>query len=171
MSAPPCVQSAARDDAALYRRHADGLLRGLRAHFPGASAEDIEDACATTWAQFVRYQPERRNVGAWLRVTARHSMLKLIRTHSRHPTTSVEVCGDDWQEFTGGRPDEVEARVYARDVMRRVRSLDGGRREVVALSSAGLAPHEIATELGLSTRQVRKRITRGRRDLREEIAA
>jgi hypothetical protein len=47
------------DEADLYLEHNHELVKRLSKSFRGGAPQDIEDAAAFAWVQFVRYQPDR----------------------------------------------------------------------------------------------------------------
>jgi Sigma-70 region 2 len=88
------------DEAELFRRHADWLVRVTR-HRLRCSEALAEDACAHAWLQLCRTQPERtQNLPGWLRVVALHEGLRLLRLAGREPL--ADDVGRQEQEIEGG---------------------------------------------------------------------
>src|SRR4051794_41130183 len=61
------------DEADLYLEHNHVLLKQLTRNVSGPIPQDIEDAAAYAWIQFLRHQPDRdREWQGWLYRTAQH---------------------------------------------------------------------------------------------------
>jgi RNA polymerase sigma factor (sigma-70 family) len=164
------------DEAELFRRHADWLVRVTR-HRLRCSQALAEDACAHAWLQLCRTQPERtENIAGWLRVVALHEGLRLLRLAGREPLTAD--VGRQEHGAEGGRqpvpveerveaPVDVELAAEAREALRALAGLRWRRRRVLALRVAGYSYREIAERLGVTYTNVNRHVTEGRGELRE----
>ena len=84
--------------ADLYRRHHRDLERAV-ARAVNAPRELIQDACQTAWAIWLRCQPERYAIFAWLRVVAVHEAYRLSAAERREARLERLTDDDgDWHE-------------------------------------------------------------------------
>jgi RNA polymerase sigma factor (sigma-70 family) len=168
------------DEAQLFRRHADWLVR-LTRHRLRCSQALAEDACAHAWLQLCRTQPDRtKNLPGWLRVVALHEGLRLLRVAGREPLVE-EVCNQEHAPEAGERrvpveerveaPVDVELAVEAREALRALAGLRWRRRRVLALRAAGYSYQEIADKLAVTYTNVNRHLTEGRAELRERQRA
>ena len=83
---------SAADEPELFLAFNDDLIRHV-SHAVRASREDIEDACAFAWVEFLRVQPDReREWRGWLFRTAQRQAWKL---NARHADTRAIVNIDE----------------------------------------------------------------------------
>ncbi|MTD44868.1 hypothetical protein GKE82_11340 [Conexibacter sp. W3-3-2] len=147
------------DETALYLEHADRLFRAVRSAVD-ASNETVEDACQHAWAQFLRYQPDREHVVAWLRLTATRRVWALA-ARERHDLSLDVPIGDDG---TGGTLTDlvpgtsIEIQLDAREALRSLAALRPTHRYAMSRRVAGLSYREIEAEGGLSYTQVNRHL-------------
>ena len=157
------------DEANLYARHADLLLR-IVSRRASAPQTVIEDACAVAWTQLLRYQPERDRVVAWLVTVATREAWTLAKRESRE--TSIEALGTE--EGTEGAyamfedlGATLEDQLDAREALRAVASLPERQRHALSRQLAGLSYEEMAVESGESRRTVERQLMRAHKHIRE----
>jgi RNA polymerase sigma factor (sigma-70 family) len=168
------------DEAELFRRHGDWLVRVTRLRLQ-CTQELAEDAAAHAWVQLCRTQPERtRKLPGWLRVVALYEGYRLLRKAGREPLFE-DACRQERDSGGGGQPVpleeiaearvDVELAVEAREALRALAGLRWRRRRVLALKAAGYRYEEIADMLGVTYTNVNRQMTEGRAELRQLRAA
>src|SRR4051794_2902181 len=92
------------DEAELFRRHGDWLVRVTRLRLQ-CTQELAEDAAAHAWVPLCRTQPERTDkLPGWLRVVALYEGYQLLRKQTREPLVE-DVCRQEaGAEGTGDSP-------------------------------------------------------------------
>jgi RNA polymerase sigma factor (sigma-70 family) len=164
------------DEAELFRRHGDWLVRVTRLRLQ-CTQELAEDAAAHAWVQLCRTQPERtEKLPGWLRVVALYEGYRLLRKAGREPLFE-DACRQERGSAGGGQPVpleeiaeaplDVELAVEAREALRALAGLRWRRRRVLALKAAGYKYDEIAEMLGVTYTNVNRHMTEGRAELRE----
>jgi RNA polymerase sigma factor (sigma-70 family) len=167
------------DEAELFRRHGDWLVRVTRLRLQ-CSQELAEEAAAHAWVQLCRTQPERtEKLPGWLRVVALEGY-NLLRKAAREPLFE-DACKQERGSAGGGQPVpleeiaeatvDVELAVEAREALRALAGLRWRRRRVLALKAAGYKYEEIADMLGVTYTNVNRHMTEGRAELRQLRAA
>jgi DNA-directed RNA polymerase specialized sigma24 family protein len=142
-----------------------GTLRAILAdRFPDRPPEEIEDAVQGACTAFLEEGEgitEERAVYSWIRTAAYHALLHELRRH-RHLVAVDPGEGPVGGAIDGGPgpaeelialEDEGDLDVLVREV---TSSLSGTRREVLALWAAGHRRSEIAAELGIGERAVKR---------------
>jgi DNA-directed RNA polymerase specialized sigma24 family protein len=81
------------DEADLFREFNDELRRHINGAVFDTTPQNIEDACAFAWAEFLRHQPSREaNWKGWLVRVAQREAWRIERhllDNNKHP---VEPC-------------------------------------------------------------------------------
>ncbi|MBN9621814.1 MAG: sigma-70 family RNA polymerase sigma factor, partial [Actinobacteria bacterium] len=156
-----------------------GRGRALRAQladrFPDRSSDEVEEAVQSACQSFLDDAPGITDPGrayAWLRTVAYRAMLHQVDAQRRvMPADPTEVLFGTAAAADPGPVEELIA--FEEDselgllVEEVASSLDGRRRQVFALWAAGRRRPEIAAELGMSERAVKKARERIMRDARE----
>lgn len=160
------------DETALFSEHYERLVRVTQRALHGDSAharQVAEDAVADTWVIFLRAQPRRETAFAWLRAVAFHEALRILRRERRE--TAVEHLDEGLVDRAAAAfgPDapSPELVAEAREALGAVAQLPRAQRDVYALLAGGYTYAEIAAQLGLSVRQVDRRLRRAREAILE----
>jgi RNA polymerase sigma factor (sigma-70 family) len=152
-----------------FARTETGRLRGVAGR-AGLGGPARDDAVQQGFLAFPRSFPgdpdDRACAFSYLARSVQTAAWHILRADGRHERrvaaarAAHEPAGPDLLE---GRlaADEVE---WARALLSQ---LPAEERAVLFLGAAGFSPEEIAERLGLSKRQVRKRVTKANRRLRE----
>jgi DNA-directed RNA polymerase specialized sigma24 family protein len=137
------------DEADLFQRHHDSLLRSVRRAVNAADAI-IEDACSFAWMQLLRCQPERTpTLFGWLRTVAVHEAYRLLRAEGREDqieavgSTSPSGSNEDWEAMVG-HAHELDDAIEARQALEALAALPELRRRYLSLFIAGHSYEEIA---------------------------
>lgn len=143
-----------------------GALRArLAERYPDRPPEEIEDAVQEACAAFLAEGEgvtEERAVFAWIRTAANHALVHELRRHGRvipfdpggeGPLAAARTDGPGPAEELIALEDDVDLEVLVREV---ASSLSGTRREVLALWARGRRRTEIAAELGVGERVVKR---------------
>jgi RNA polymerase sigma factor (sigma-70 family) len=184
MSPRPTTASAIvlRDTAARIAEDSYDWLRGA-AYNAGARGEQIEEAVDEGFARLMSAFPGdpgdlpgvRRYLVRCVQ-SAAWNMLRTERRRERWLASEVERDRFDKRAADTTRSDGVDRgepieRVLDAEILEDARELLGQLPEewvaVLLLTAAGYGTAEVAQELGLSTRQVRKRIQKANARLRE----
>jgi RNA polymerase sigma factor (sigma-70 family) len=155
------------------------LRSQLKERFPRHSEEEIEDAVQTACRCFLDSAPGIDDPGsayAWIRTVAFRSMSHEYRAQGRLvPLAPAE--GELGGAVVDGRPGPVEELIDLEDtaeleiLVREVASsLSDQRRQILVLWAAGRKKPEIAAELGLSERAVKRGLEEVMRQAREVLA-
>lgn len=152
------------DEAELFASFNDELFRSVR-HAVRTSVANIEDACATAWAQFLRYQPDRdENWRGWLYRTATREAIQLrarelgvLHLGPAEPGQIGMVS-----EVADPRPAPQIEYMVVREALDTLSRVPERRRKVAALKLAGLKYTGVAATLGLSTTRVDKLLREAR---------
>lgn len=155
------------------------LRSQLKERFPRHSEDEIEDAVQTACRCFLDAADEIDDPGsayAWIRTVAFRSLSHEYRTRGRLvPLQSAE--GEPGGAVIDERPGPVEELVDLEDtaeleilVREIASSLSDQRRQIFTLWAAGRKKPEIAAELGLSERAVKRALEDIMRQAREVLA-
>ncbi len=159
-----------------------GRGRALRAQladrFPDRSSDEVEEAVQSACQSFLDDAPGITDPGrayAWLRTVAYRAMLHQVDAQRRvMPADPTEALIGTAAAADPGPVEELIALEEDSELGLLVEevasSLDGRRRQVFALWAAGRRRPEIAAELGMSERAVKKALERIMRDAREVLA-
>lgn len=178
----PASASVLRETAGQIAEQSSDMLRGV-AYNVGARGEQIDEAVQQGFAQLMSAFPGDPDdlVGArrYLVRCVQSAVWKILRTDRRRERWLAAESERDRFEQRAGDPVRAEGadlgqpleRILAREALAGARGL---LRElpqewaaVLLLSAAGYATAEIAERLGLSTRQVRKRVEKANARLDE----
>ncbi len=148
------------DEADIFDAHQVALRCAVR-HAVNAPEACIEDACASAWLQFLRHQPNRATVFAWLRTVAVREAWRLSR-RERRDAHLEEIPA--WEEIHGS--DTTQPAVDAHQVLHAVAGLPARQRRYLTLLISGHSYQEIADSTGATRTNVNKHLTRARATLR-----
>jgi DNA-directed RNA polymerase specialized sigma24 family protein len=154
------------------------LRAQLAGYFPECPDETIEDAVQTACDRFLDKADgitDPDAVYVWLRTTARREVLRELdrqgRAFALDPTAGVIAAEVDERpgpaEELIGLEDTAELEVLVREV---ASSLSEERRRIFSLWAVGQRRPEIAAELGLSERSVKRGLLEIMREAREVLA-
>jgi DNA-directed RNA polymerase specialized sigma24 family protein len=162
------IQAAALhgDEDALYRLHHRRLLRLVGGLVRGAD-EDIEDACAFAWAQFLRRQPDREMTFPWLAKVAMREAWRLGRRRRRDARLE-ELPEDSCVEL--GR-ETLDDAIAAREALRILASLPDRQRRYLTLKISGYSYVEIRAVTSSTYTNVNKHLCRARARIRAARAS
>jgi DNA-directed RNA polymerase specialized sigma24 family protein len=180
--APDPAQATAGHLLADYGREG-GRGRALRAQmaerFPRRPEEDIEDAVQTACRCFLDEADgitEPGSAYAWIRTAAYRAMLRELRSQSGRVSFHANG-GEAGGTVVDDGPGPVEELIDLEDtadmevLVREVASsLSDQRRQILAFWAAGRKKPEIASELGLSERAVKRGLEDVMRQAREVLA-
>ena len=121
-----------------------------------ASREDVEDACAFAWVQFLRVQPDRDQAwNGWLVTVAKREAWKL---NARHLETQATVGEDELEFGTTLEPadprDRLETALEFHAAMEELRQLPERLRAIVFMKSQVHKHQDVADVLGISRQRV-----------------
>lgn len=161
MSAPLTrVRMLTGDEADVFAAHHVALRCAVRAVVRGPDA-CVDDACAFAWLQFLRCQPTRDTVFAWLKTVAIRQAWHLVR-RERQDGHLEEVPA--WHDRHG--TDATAAAIDARDALHAVAQLPDRQRRYLTLAASGHTHPEIATATGATQTNVRKHLKLARTNLK-----
>ena len=144
--------AAGHDFDALFREHADGVVRTMFA-FAGGRRALAEEATAEAFARAIAARERIRDPVAWIYRTAFRIVGAELRRERRVPDEEI-------------RPRDVPEGL--RPVVDALRELSPNQRAAIVLRyEADLPVREIATRMGASAATVRVHLHRGRNRLRE----
>lgn len=178
----PAAAAVLRGTAARIAETSSNMLRGV-AYNAGARGEQIEEAVQQGFAQLMSAFPgdpgDSRGVRCYLVRCVQSAAWKILRTDSRRERwLAIESGRDRFEQRAGdvARSEGVDPReplglVVAcealTDARELLRQLPEEWAAVLLLSAAGYGTAEIAERLGLSKRQVRKRVQKANARLHE----
>jgi RNA polymerase sigma-70 factor (ECF subfamily) len=144
----------------------------------GQRSIEHEDLVQAAFEQIVvtlrraRYR-ERCSLTSWASAISCHLALNALRTRRRQRALSSETASHAPEP---GDPSSLENQLAARQALERVRTelsrMNPGRAQALVLHEVnGLELAEIAAVLGISVGAAQSRLSRGRRELLERLAA
>jgi DNA-directed RNA polymerase specialized sigma24 family protein len=151
------------DEDPLYRQHARRLRSALRMKV-NTTDDNLDDACAFAWMQFVRCQPRRNTVFAWLRTVATREAIRLDRIERAYPRTQLDGLDHPALRDLRAEPDAHDELIDALDTLA---SLSDRQRTILGLYALGLRHKEIAVATGDTARSVARQMVRARRAVLE----
>lgn len=160
MTTTPTPRMLRGDEAHVYETHHADLERSVRRAVRGSDAI-VQDACAHAWLQFLRHQPDRETVGAWLHVVAVRHAWQLANKELRTVHLDGLPAVDDLLQAA-----PLTDQVDAREALRAVAALPQPQRECLSLVLSGHSYAEVTAATGRSYTNVNKQLTRARRHLR-----
>jgi RNA polymerase sigma-70 factor (ECF subfamily) len=144
----------------------------------GQRLPDHEDLVQTAFEQIVITLYRKRyaqscSLTSWASALSCHVALNAVRSQRRHKALHVETAAAEREP--AARVD-LESQLDARQTLERVRAalarMNAGRAEVLVLHEVnGLELSDIARVLGISVAAAQSRLSRGRRELSERLAA
>ena len=167
------------EDYGRERRRGRALRAHLAERFPRRPKDEIEDAVQTACRCFLDEAEGVTDPGgayAWIRTAAYRSMIHELRAQDRAVPLDPgegEVGGSVVDDGPGpveelmDLEDTAELEILVREV---ASSLSDKRRRILALWGAGRKRPEIAAELGLSEREVKRGLEDVMRQAREVLA-
>ena len=154
------------DEDALFHRHHDRLLKVVGGLVRGAD-EDIEDACAFAWSQFLRRQPDREITFPGLVKVAVREAWRLRRRRPRDARLE-DLPEDSCRALARNNLAEALA---VREALAILASLPERQRRCLALKVSGYSYVEIRTATGATYTNVKKHLYSARRNARAARAA
>jgi DNA-directed RNA polymerase specialized sigma24 family protein len=164
-SAAPAVPLQGDEDT-LFRLHHRRLLQVVGGLVRGAN-EDIEDACAFAWCQFLRRQPDREMTFPWLAKVAMREAWRLGRRRRRDSRLD-DLPEDGCRAFAR---DNLDGALAAREALRILASLPERQRRYLVLKVSGYSYIEIRAATGATHTNVNKHLCRARASIRAARAA
>jgi RNA polymerase sigma-70 factor (ECF subfamily) len=158
----------------VYERHAESVFRVVHQVLRDrGQAEDVtQEVFLSFWRNPDRFDPDRGELGAYLRVLARSRALDAVRA------ASAARRAHDRLEYMVTREPRVEveppvllaSEIERSELRAAVSELPGAQRDAVALSFWGeLSTREIAARCELPHGTVKSRVRLGLRKLRERV--
>lgn len=184
MSSPPSPdsrKSTLEERATLAGKLATENAARLRAIARASRALEPEDAVQQALLAFIRSYPDEaaNEEGAlnYLASCIQSAAWKQLRTLARKPTVSPNpsnrLPGIEMDVITDARAVDPAEHVVHSERMREKRDalgkLPADQQQVLLLGAAGYGVTEIAEKLGMTTRQVRKRVQKGNAALRRNL--
>ncbi|OJU79685.1 MAG: hypothetical protein BGO11_18490 [Solirubrobacterales bacterium 70-9] len=163
------------------RQRGQMLRRQLAERFPGRLADEVEDAVQTACQKFLGNADaagftEPARAYAWLRTAAYREMVHELEGQTR--TIAADPTGSLLEGEASDQPGpvaelmEIEEQTELEILVEEVASkLSDSRRRVFALWAAGRKRPEIAEQLGLSDRAVKKALEEVMRSAREVLTS
>lgn len=149
------------DEAELFERHAERLLRVVRRAIGGHVAED---ACSFAWLQLLRTQPERDSIFPWLCTVAINEARRLLKGQSRQAEFDEEAVEVDYSPARGSA--DLQLTVEVHEALEQLAELSPQKVRIFFLHIAGLSYDEICEATGYSWTQVNRHMVRTRSRLR-----
>jgi RNA polymerase sigma factor (sigma-70 family) len=167
---PPNRQPPRGDEAELFVSYNEELRRTVRGAV-NTSPQNIEDACAFAWVQFLAYQPDRdRNWRGWMFRVAEHEAWRL---HRKGRATSVELH-EEWSNSGGWADrdtwDAVQQKHDLDEAVSILRGLPPRHREAAFLQASGYQYDDIALVTGNSRTTVSRLIRRANERIYDALA-
>jgi RNA polymerase sigma-70 factor (ECF subfamily) len=106
------------------------------------------------------------NQRAWLYQTVRYMVMTAVRHRRRIDDTDVHQLTDRWCQTTWGSPD---LHLEAVETLRAIGALPEEQRAALALKLAGHPMEDIAQILGISVDAAKKRVSRARKRLSQQL--
>lgn len=160
------------------RQRGRALRAKLANSFPDRPEEEIEDAVQSACQLFLAEAPgitEPGHAFAWLRTVAHRALIRELDTQRRAVLADPSGPVLDTEELEAQGPaaeligleEESDLRLLVEQISS---NLSDSRRQVFALWAAGRKRPEIAEELGMSERAVKKALEQIMHDARETLA-
>jgi DNA-directed RNA polymerase specialized sigma24 family protein len=159
----PAAAQLHGDEDALFRLHNRSLVRVVRS-LVCAADEDVHDACAFAWMQFLRRQPDREMAFNWLVKVATREAWRLAR-RDRRDARLEDLAVDSCAAL--GR-DTLDDAMAARDALELLASLPDRPRRYLALQVSGHSYDDICAATGATFTNVNKNLCRARSRIRTE---
>jgi RNA polymerase sigma factor (sigma-70 family) len=151
------------DEAALFERHAERLLRVVRRAI-GGRGHVAEDACSFAWLQLLRTQPARDLIFPWLCTVATNEARRLLKRQARQAEFDEDAV---WSAPSpGGRSTDLQLTVEVREALEHIAGLSAQQVRIFSLHIAGLTYDEICEATGYSRTQVNRHMVRARSRIR-----
>ncbi len=160
---PPVMVASRLDIEAVLREHGPMLSRiaGSYEAEPARRDDLLQEISLAVWKALPAWRGDASLKTFCARVAHNRAIDHLAR--------EKRARGDELQDEhadTGPNPlDHVQAHQRRRDLLRAVRALPLGQRQVVVLALEGFAQREIGEALGLEENTVAQRLSRARRQL------
>lgn len=180
---PVDLERNARLVEELYRKRRSALGSVARRH--GVAADQVDDIVQSALAAVLaayRGPAEPDQLFSYAATAVRTTVAKAYRRHARKESHLAAMPTQERNDLVGTDHElafiDPESSDPAEVVMRReetaaareqLAKLPAIEREILILGAAGYGNREIAAIVGLSERAVRKRVTRARRRLSEEV--
>ena len=161
------------DEAELFRKFNDELMRLIRGSVHEVGHEVVEDACAFAWSRFLVCQPDRdRNWRGWLFRTAQRRAWELAR--ERVATVPLLGPGEEDDRGLAREPadprDAFRTRLALRRALNAFDRLPDDQKRLVALRGQGYSYQEIKELTGETYAYVNRRLVEADAHLRLLLA-
>lgn len=134
--------------------------------------EIVEEAVQLAFAEAVRRRPQRPPMPvAWLTTVAYRRAITLAQRRARQDPEGPRVPELAEERLGHGQAPGMGLWLEATEVLRAVAQLPDRERRVIELAAAGFTQREMVARVGGTVRGVENRARRGRRRLREQLAA
>ena len=160
------------DEARLFAEFNDVLVRVVAKRVRTAP-DIIEDACATAWTQFLRYQPDRQtNWQGWLFTTAQREAWRLHR--ARFKALAIDPAaaraGREWVVSDLSDPrDPLETHIALDAAIGILEQLPARLRRIAWLRASGMRYRDIGELTGDSQTRVSQLVARANLRIYEAI--
>lgn len=151
------------DEAELFERHAERLLRVVRRAI-GGRRHVAEDACSFAWLQLLRTQPERGSIFPWLCVVAINEARRLLKGQARQAEFDEEAAG--YAPSPGSKGTDLQLTLEVREALEHIAELSAQQIRIFSLHVAGFTYDEICEATGYSWTQVNRHMVRARSHVR-----
>ena len=172
MADPDDFPPARGDEADLFREFNDELLLYVNNAVYDTTPQNIEDACAFAWMQFLRRQPSREtNWRGWLFRVAQREAWRIERQgldnndHEVRPIHDVEVATDGEVLL-----DEIEIRNDVAEALTIIAELRPRLQRVALLRALGYTHAQVGELTGDSATRVHQLVSRASHEV-DEIRA
>ena len=180
------VSTRLADDPALLEDPVTAIVALYRAHAAAAyatawrvtrdrelAAEAVQDAFLCLWRGQTTYQPDRGEIGIFLRTVVHRRAVDAVRREVRQiKATPLNLCLSDSAAVQSGPEDLVCQGEVSRRVRQALARLPVTQREPLVLAFfCGYTQTQIAARLGLPLGTVKTRIMAGKRELRILLAS
>ena len=149
------------DEDSLFRLHNRSLVRVVRS-VVCATDEDVDDACAFAWTQFLRRQPDRQMAFNWLVKVATREAWRLAR-RGRREARLEDLPVDSCAKLGRLALDDA---IAARQALELLASLPDRPRRYLALQVSGYSYEDICAATGATFTNVNKNLCRARSRIR-----
>jgi RNA polymerase sigma factor (sigma-70 family) len=156
------------DETELYGSFSRELVRKV-SRSVRAAPEDIEDACAFAWMQFLRHQPDRdREWQGWLfRTAQRQAWVLNARAHEALRIVPKRDVGPGRVAEMADPRDRTEVRLDFEAALQELRKLPDRLQAVVLMRSQSSTHVQVAEALGVAPQRISQLLQAASAQLRE----
>jgi RNA polymerase sigma factor (sigma-70 family) len=147
-----------------------GRVRRMLPWLP--DGEIVEEAVQIAFLEAVRKRPARPPMPlAWITTVAYRRAITIAQRRVRDDPELPEIPELPEERLGHGHACEPGLWLEARELLRALAGLPERQRRVLALAAGGFTQRETGARVGLTVRAVENATRRGRRALREQLAA